>query len=212
MPRKMVDGVTIKVKKYCYCGKLLEGKRSRYCSASCYSSYRKIKERLHYLKYNPPLPQISCIACKIKFTPKRVNQTCCGKLCRKEITTRQMAAKRKANPNKVKSSVHYKQFFVRQTYKGRNEVQALADGVTDISSSGYANEINNFLANGGKVKILADQLDGRVPGVGSTNFLRVSGVGSLTEGVDVSGDWDIQTLSGFGYELHVMDNSNNDQD
>ncbi|SVC51225.1 uncharacterized protein METZ01_LOCUS304079, partial [marine metagenome] len=27
---------------YCYCGKLLEGKRSRYCSASCYSSYRKI--------------------------------------------------------------------------------------------------------------------------------------------------------------------------
>ena len=211
----MGNGVTFKLDNYCYCGELLEGKRTKYCSSYCYNSFRKIQERKHYHKTHPPLPKRICINCKKKYRPRTSRQECCSKVCRREIIAQRNAAKREASP-KVKSSVHYKQFFVRQIYRGRKEVQALADEVTNISSSGFADEINNFLASGGKVKVLADQLDGRVPGVGSTNYLRISKdnsgeVFAFTDGVDVSGDWDISTLSGFGYELHVMDN-NNDQD
>ena len=211
----MVNGVTFKLDNYCYCGELLEGKRTKYCSSYCYNSFRKIQERKHYHKTHPPLPKRICINCKKKYRPRTTRQECCSKVCRREIIAQRNAAKREASP-KVKSSVHYKQFFVRQIYRGRKEVQALADEVTNISSSGFADEINNFLASGGKVKVLADQLDGRVPGVGSTNFLRISkdNLGedfASSNGVDVSGDWDVQTLSGFGYELHIMDDKS-DQD
>jgi hypothetical protein len=123
-------------------------------------------------------------------------------------------AKRGRSPKvKVKSSVHYKDFFIRQTYRGRTEIQRLSDEVTNISSSNYQDEINKFLTSGGQVKILANQLDGRVPGVGSTNLLRMTGEDfALGASIDVSGDWDLSTLSGFGYELHIMDGGNGDQD
>ena len=210
--RQMVNGVTFKIDNYCYCGELLEGKRTKYCSTYCYNSFRKLQERKHYNETHPPLPKRICINCKKKYKPRTSRQECCSKPCRREI----IAGKKRRRSPKVKASVHYKQFFVRQIYRGRKEIQELADEVTNISSSGFADEINNFLASGGKVKILADQLDGRVPGVGSTNYLRISKDNSgedfaFTDGVDVSGDWDISTLSGFGYELHVMD-SESDQD
>ena len=214
--RQMVNGVTFKLDKYCYCGELLEGKRSKYCSTSCYNSFRKIQERKHYHKTHPPLPKRICINCKKKYRPRTSRQECCSKVCRREIIAQRNAAKREANP-KVKSSVHYKQFFVRQaTYMGRKEIKKLSGKVTNITSSDYQTEINKFLASGGKVKVLADQLDGRVPGVGSTNYLRISKDNSgedfaSSNGVDVSGDWDVQTLSGFGYELHIMDDKS-DQD
>lgn len=204
--RQMVNGVTLKIDKYCYCGTLLEGKRSRYCSSHCYNTLRKQQERRRYLKSHPLLPQRTCINCKKEYKPRTSRQGCCGKVCRKEIH----AGKRRKKSPKVKASVHYKQFFVRQKYKGRKEIQKLSNEVTNISSSFFCDEINKFLASGGKVKVLADQQDGRVPGVGSTNYLRISkdhlGEDSATtDGVDVSGDWDSATLSGFGYELYIMD-------
>ena len=208
----MVNGVTFKLDKYCYCGTPLEGKRTRYCSSHCYNTLRRKQERRRYLNTHPPLSKRICINCKKEYKPRTSRQECCGKSCRREI----IAGRKRRRSPKVKASVHYKQFFVRQIYRGRKEVQELADEVTNITSSDYQTEINKFLASGGKVKVLADQLDGRVPGVGSTNYLRLSKNNSgedfaFTDGVDVSGDWDVSTLSGFGYELHIMDDRS-DQD
>tara|TARA_R100000656_G_scaffold47987_1_gene38971 strand:+ start:713 stop:1351 length:639 start_codon:yes stop_codon:yes gene_type:complete len=212
MPKKMVNGLTMKIEKYCYCGTLLEGKRSRYCSNSCYNSYRKVHERKHYLKYHPPLPKITCINCLKIFIPRTTRQECCSKSCRGEISTKNRAKKSRGK-SKVKASIYYKKFFAPK-YRGVVQTE-LSDKVNNISSSSFREEIDKFLESGGKVKILPDQLNGRVPGVGSANLLRITQVSgedfALTDGTDVSGDWEAATMSGFGYELHIMDDRN-DQD
>lgn len=199
--RQMVNGVTKKVNKYCFCGNLLTGKQSRYCSPSCYNFNRKEREREHYLQHHPPPPDRTCINCKEKYTPKTSRQQVCGKTCRKEITAQQIA-ERRSNTPVVKMSTYYKKY---SPPKSRNKKHKVAASVTNISRSNHQEQINNFLKEGGKVKVLPDQRDGRVPGVGGVNFLRIDVDMDRKIVADVSGDWETSTLTGFGYELDIMD-------
>ena len=86
MPRKMVDGVYQKLKKFCGCGKLLTGLQSRYCSKTCYTSQRKDNERIHYREHNPLIPDRICITCGENYTPRISRQQCCSRICRREQT------------------------------------------------------------------------------------------------------------------------------
>lgn len=65
----------------------------------------------------------------------------------------------------------------------------LTDEPMSLKNSEHKNEIEKYLANGGKIKSIPDQINGRTPEVNVTNL---------------SG-WSVETLFGFGYELRLMD-------
>ena len=65
----------------------------------------------------------------------------------------------------------------------------LTDEPMSLKNSKHKNEIEDYLANGGKIKSLPEQIDGRAPDVNVTNL---------------SG-WSIETLIGFGYEIRLME-------
>ena len=99
-------------------------------------------------------------------------------------------------------STYYKKY---SPPKSRNEKPLFTTSATNVSNSNHQEQIEIFLREGGKVKVLPDQRDGRVPGVGGVNFLRIDVDMDRKIVADVSGDWETSTLTGFGYELDIMD-------
>ena len=58
-----------------------------------------------------------------------------------------------------------------------------------LQNSEHKNEIEEYLAKGGKIESLPSQINGRTPEVNLNNL----------------GGFSVETLYGFGYELQLMD-------
>lgn len=195
MPRKMVDGVYQKLKKFCGCGKLLTGLQSRYCSKTCYTSQRKDNERIHYREHNPLIPDRICITCGENYTPRISRQQCCSRICRGEQTKIKSREFRRKNKTLKKKGGGRD---ANKTFSPKVSPQVVLKKVTStksIDKSEHASEISAYLASGGEVTVLAPQMDGRTPSVNipitMKDFIRPS--------------FSFDTSMGHGFELDIMD-------
>jgi len=160
MPRKMVDGVYQKIKKFCGCGNLLTGMQSRYCSNTCYLNQRKDNERIHYREHNPPIPDRTCITCGKNYTPRISRQQCCSRICRSEhtkIKSREYRSKHKVFQRAVK--------YWKEPAAEIVERETVVTTVTGIENSAHQEEIELYLKAGGKVRQLVPQVNARTPEV-----------------------------------------------
>jgi hypothetical protein len=193
MARRMVDGVFEKIKKYCGCGELLTGKRSRYCGRACYESQRKDFEKAHYAATHPPMPPRICISCKTEFTPRTIQHECCNARCRAEYTlvkSRESRARFRALTTPTKTPKGWVSPHATETKTGE------VDTVTSIDTSPHKKKIADYLKSGGTVTVLAPQLDGRTPSVNIP--FHVHNIGDQVA-------WAKDTAYGHGYELDIMD-------
>ena len=171
---------------HCSCGKDLTGRRTRYCSDTCYMMQKLAREK-RVRKLYPALPQRNCIVCKILFWPKRTDHTCCCTNCRKTATKEQAQEKRKrraVNPCK----------WTFNGYSGNTQVSEKTYHTSpNLGSSPNKKEILKYLSEGGRVTRLPDQQNGRTPSIAIPH---------------VSG-WSPDTLMGLGYEMQLMDEIHN---
>lgn len=194
MPRKMVDGVFHKIDKYCGCGTLLTGKRSRYCGRACYENQRKDFEKFHYAATHPKMPPRFCLSCKIEFTPRTKSHQCCNARCRAEYTllkSRENRAKVRAlSSPPIKPPKWWVSPHATETKTGE------VDTVTSIGTSLHKKKIADYLKSGGTVTVLTPQLDGRTPSVNVP--FQLNNIGNQVA-------WARDTAYGHGYELDIMD-------
>lgn len=192
MPKRMVNGCYQKINKFCKCGKLLTGHRSRYCSRSCYEFQRKEFEREHYAATHPPLPDKKCVECGKDYRPRVTRQLCCSTYCRGEMTRRKAREKTKLRKKKIKPTKWW------QTSTISKNSPVIKVSVLSPDNSKHQNEITKYLEGGGKVTVLPPQENGRVPSVNiPLNLRKVGPVSSYS--------WGIDTAMGHGYELDIME-------
>ena len=165
MPRKMVDGVYQKLKKFCGCGKLLTGLQSRYCSKICYTNQRKDNERIHYREHNPLIPDRICITCGENYTPRISRQQCCSRICRSEHTKIKSRESRSKNKAAKKASISVKWWQSPALDVEIIEKETVVTTVTDLKNSAHQSEIAAYLKGGGKVRKLVSQVNGRTPDI-----------------------------------------------
>ncbi len=193
MPRRMVNGVYEKVKKYCGCGKLLTGLRSRYCSQSCYDHQRKEKEREHYAATHPPLPNKDCVHCGHEYRPRVNHQLCCSTPCRDAWALIQGKARRKRDRESRGVPVEAPQKW----WLGKSRfVKSPTQTAFPVGNSDNAAAIKQYLNSGGEITVLAPQADGRIPGVNIPLNMR---------NIQSHNSWGLDTSMGHGYELDIMD-------
>ena len=193
MPRKMVDGVYQKIKKFCGCGNLLTGMQSRYCSNTCYLNQRKDNERIHYREHNPPIPDRTCITCGKNYTPRISRQQCCSRICRSEhtkIKNREYRSKNKVFQRALK--------WWQSPDVEIVEKETVVTTVTGIENSAHQSEIEAYLKAGGKVKQLVPQVNAHTPGVTVPFHIKTD------ENYNINlGQW------GVGFDLDFMEETSN---
>jgi hypothetical protein len=171
------------------CSKKLTGYRIKYCSINCYWKLRKPWEKDHYRKYNPYLPNRDCIWCGKSFRPRGEVHVCCDRKCRTELELQKAKEKRKETPTDM-SGWGDAGWVIRLN---RPE-PTLTEEPMSLHNSNHKTEIKEYLADGGKIKSLPDQLNGRTPTVCVPDLLSLHLPG-----------WSVTTLYGFGYEIRLMD-------
>ena len=168
------------------CSKELTGRKKKFCSQKCYFVIRLPIEKKHYRKYSPYLPKRSCIWCGKSFRPRGNIHVCCNSKCLNQLENQKAKERRD-----VDSFNMYKwgETGIILRPKRKRVKPTLTDEPMSLKNSEHKNEIEKYLANGGKIKSIPDQINGRTPEVNVTNL---------------SG-WSVETLFGFGYELQLMD-------
>ena len=167
------------------CSKKLSGNKKKYCSAKCYLKIRRPLEKAHYRKYNPYLPNRNCLWCEKSFRPRGDAHVCCTRSCRNQIQNKKAKEQRKFDP-----SIRQKWGTYGFIIKPKGKIKpTLTDEPMSLQNSKYKNEIEKYLANGGKIKSLPNQINGTTPAV---NISNLSG-------------WSVETLFGFGYEITLLD-------
>ena len=166
------------------CSKKLTGKKRKYCSEKCYLKLRVPFEREHYRKHSPLLPNRNCIWCEKSFRPRGEVHVCCNRNCRTKLEQYKQREKRKQAPTSMhkwgKHGWVIRPDFIETT---------LTDEPMSLQNSEHKNEIEEYLAKGGKIESLPNQINGKTPDVNLNNL----------------GGFSVETLYGFGYELQLME-------
>jgi len=168
------------------CGKPLNGIRSQFCTDTCYKYHKQVKAKavLHLRRRN--FPQKKCFVCGQFFKPIRGDHRNCSKPCSKSDARRRQIFKRDSRTPlpKVKPYENYKVHI--KNLEGRIEKHSNPTFVdsADPKHLELNTAVLEFLENGGEIKKLPDELNGKTP---SVNF---------TFG------FEIDTSIGFGYELN----------
>lgn len=185
------------------CGDKLTGIKTKFCGKNCYDILRKKQQQKRYKLFKTPLAKRICIQCAEEYQPVKYHQECCCYNCR-IIFNQNNRTYTPAKGGKVKQVKYWQQPFRPKILISGTPIKRSA---LPISSSSFQDQIKDFLSGGGKIKVLPDQLNGRTPSVGGINAIKVS---KREQGynVDVSGHWDASTMLGFGYEIDVMDDGN----
>jgi len=168
------------------CGKPLTGIRSKFCNDTCskFRKYLRAKKVSHLRRRN--FPEKDCYICGKLFKPVRQDHHNCSRPCSKEDARRKKIIKRdsKTPLPKVKPYENYK---IQTKYLESRIEKHSNPSFVDSADPKHA-ELNaavlKFLENGGEIKKLPDELDGKTP---SVNF---------------SFGFEIDTSIGFGYELN----------
>jgi len=166
------------------CGNKLSGRKRVFCSQSCSVYSKRKSNQENYRKYNPFLPKRKCVSCSKEFQPRGESHQCCSNLCRESYRKQQNRIRAKIRADNPKSNVKYWETFTPQV-KDTTRLSPLP-----VSNSGYSDSIKEYLDNGGEIKLLPAQLNGRTPEVNLTNL---------------SG-WSVESLFGFGFEIDLLDN------
>jgi len=168
------------------CGKPLTGIRSQFCTDTCYKYHKQVKAKAlsHLRRRN--FPEKECFICGKLFRPVREDHRNCTTSCSKTNARRKQIVKRDSRTPlpKVKPFENYK---IRiKNLEGRIEKHSSPTFVKsqDPKHLELNTAVLEFLENGGEIKKLPDELNGKTP---SVNF---------TFG------FEIDTSIGFGYELN----------
>jgi hypothetical protein len=171
------------------CSKTLTGYRVKYCSINCYWQLRKPLEKDHYRKHNPYLTNRDCIWCGKSFRPRGEAHVCCVRKCRTQLELQKAKEKRKETPTDMSSWAD-----AGWVIKLDRAELTLTEEPMSLHNSNHRTEIKEYLADGGKVKLLPDQLSGRTSSVSVPDSLSLHLPG-----------WSVKTLCGFDYEIRLMD-------
>ena len=168
------------------CNKPLTGIRSQFCTDTCYKHHKQMKAKAvsHLRRRN--FPEKDCYICGKLFKPVRADHRNCSKPCSRADARRKQIIKRdsKTPLPKVKPYENYK---VRiRNLEGRIETHTEPTFVKsqDPKHSELNAAVLDFLAKGGEIKKLPDEIGGKTP---SVNF---------------SFGFDFDSQYGFGNELN----------
>ena len=78
------------------CGNPLTGKKTKFCSNSCYIEFKTEQAKNFRLKIRKRIPERNCSLCNKKFQPFREDNINCSRICSKQYWKEALQAKRSA--------------------------------------------------------------------------------------------------------------------
>ena len=168
------------------CGKPLTGIKSKFCTETCYkyNKYMYAKSVAHLRRKN--FPERDCNICGKLFKPVRRDHRNCSKSC-SALDAKILQRTKRKNKKRLPIVKPYENYLIQiKNLDGRIETHTEPTFVK--SQDPKPSELNvavlDFLAKGGEIKKLPDEIGGKTP---SVNF---------------SFGFDFDSQYGFGNELN----------
>ena len=184
------------------CSNPLKRGQRKFCSDTCYRFECSERQRRNYRKISPLPDKRPCVFCNTIFQPRGEAHICCNKYCRMVLENRKRRDAPK-NPRKKKEP----RFWEYRIAIAEEKIEKLEKPEDQepkpkkvihpniilrpmsTANSNYLEEIKEFEKQGGEIRLLPSQLDGRTP---DANLRSIWG-------------WNIETMYGFGYEIGLME-------
>ena len=182
------------------CSKPLTGIRSQYCTDTCYkfSKQRRAKAVLHLRRKN--FPEKDCYICGKLFKPVRSDHRNCSKACSQADARRKQIIKRDSR-TPLPRVRPYENFKIRIPHL-EEKIEKHTEPTFVKSQDPKHSELNaavlEFLAKGGEIKKLPDEIGGRTPSVNFAHGFEIDS--SIGFGLELN---TTQLLDEYGYNSFV---------